>query len=91
MLQSEVLTKSQVGQNAPSYLKALYDSANLDEAKQVFEDQSEVYTSSPYFFLEAYNYFYEQNEVAYADAIIDEHFGLFEDNAVILKSLAYLL
>lgn len=84
------LTRTELDRNAPNYLKELRASESFEAAKATYEANVNRYGSSPYYFLDAYRYFYERwNEGAYADAIIEENYGLFENNPVLLKALAY--
>ncbi len=88
----KALSQEQVRKNWPTYLKQLYASNSFDEAKQVYETHKGAYSSSPYFQLDAHNYFVNKwNENDFANNIIKEHYDLFENNAVLLKALAYSL
>lgn len=85
------LTKEKVMNNAPTYLKELQGSSTFEAGKASFEEHSKKYSSSPYFVLDSYQYFYEKwNQKDYADTIIKNGYGLFRDNAVLLKALAYM-
>ena len=78
-------------QGAPTYLKELRSAATFDEAKSLFAATSKKYTSSPYFTIDAYQHFYERwGEKDYADEIVTNSYHLFENNAVLLKALAYV-
>lgn len=85
-LNQESLTK-----NAPSYMKQLRGSDTFEEAKTVYESNAEKYAASPYFVLDAYQYFYDtwKNE-KYADQIIEDAYTTIGLNPVHLKSLAYI-
>ncbi|MEM8999619.1 MAG: carboxypeptidase-like regulatory domain-containing protein [Bacteroidota bacterium] len=88
--EKEVVTKAQMANNVPTYLKALRAAGSLEAAKAIYTTYKMRYASSPYFALDTYNYFYDQwSASAYADAIIDDNYDLFMDNAVLLKALAY--
>ena len=90
-LKEKVLTSAEVERNNANYLKELHASGTLAMAKTVFEKYDTQYSSNPYFYLDAYNYFYDKkNDKDYADTIIEENFALFETNAVLLKALAYM-
>ncbi len=85
------LTEEKVMKNAPTYLKELQGSSSFKVAKASFEENSKKYSSSPYFLLDSYQYFYEKwNQKDYADTIIKNSYGLFQNNAVLLKALAYM-
>ncbi|MBC30938.1 MAG: hypothetical protein CMH48_08830, partial [Muricauda sp.] len=84
------LTEEQLAANYPIYLRQLEAAPSFESAKAVYEEYAPRYKGSPYFFLDAYRHFYEKwDEAAYADGIIEENFGLFGNNAVLLKALAY--
>ena len=89
-LKSKVLTKSEVEQNTPQYLKELLGSSTLEEAKTVYQKFNNQYSSSPYFFIDASNYFHDRwKDISFADEIIDNNSNAFKGNAVLLKALAY--
>ncbi|WP_222984013.1 carboxypeptidase-like regulatory domain-containing protein [Flagellimonas meishanensis] len=85
------LTENDLNQGAPTYLKQLQASTSLSEAKNIYETNMAKYATSPFFTLDAYRYFYEsRNENDFADDIIERKYGLFKNNAVHLKALAYM-
>ncbi len=85
-----ILTKTDIDNNKATYLKELESSSSFENAKAIFKKYSETYRSSPYFYLDAYTYFFTKwNQETYADAIIKDNFTLFQDNALLLKALAY--
>ena len=84
------LSRAEVANNAPTYLKELRASTSFESSKTLFEKHLATYSNSPYFILDAYAHFVEEhNEVEYADGIIDEHFVRYANNPVLLKALAY--
>ncbi len=84
------LSRAEVANNAPTYLKELRASTSFESSKALFEKHLATYSNSPYFILDAYAHFVEEhNEVEYADGIIDEHFVRYANNPVLLKALAY--
>jgi tetratricopeptide (TPR) repeat protein len=84
------LNREEVAKNAPSYLKDLMNSDSFENAKPIFEKHRATYSNSPYFLLDAYTYFSEtRKEMEYADGIIDEYFGPYTSNPVLMKALAY--
>jgi len=84
------LNREEVAKNAPSYLKDLMNSDSFENAKAIFEKHRATYSNSPYFLLDAYTYFSEtRKEMEYADGIIDEYFGPYTTNPVLMKGLAY--
>ncbi|WP_420601389.1 hypothetical protein [Flagellimonas sp.] len=85
------LASGEVMKNAPIYLQELEGSNSFENAKKLFETHSKKYASSPYFLLDSYQYFYEKwNQKEYANEIIENGYGLFQNNAVLLKALAYI-
>lgn len=89
-LTEKVLSPQQVADNAPTYMRELRASGSDQQARSVFEKFAARYSSSPYFFLDAYTYFSEErNDQGFADSIIAERMRLFDGNPVLLKALAY--
>ncbi len=65
-------------------------STSFETAQQVFKKYKNTYASSPYYFLDAITYFATRwDNDNYADDIINTNRSLFENNAVLLKALAY--
>jgi tetratricopeptide (TPR) repeat protein len=90
-LKSKVLTAAEVEANMPTYLKELRAAATNNAAKAIFEKSDNLYSNSPYFYLDAYKHFYGKwNDKSFADEIIDVNFKLFRNNAVLLKAMAYI-
>ena len=85
------ISKQQLDKNLPEYLKALYAASSEKEAQELYNEQSKAYGSSLYYFLDVFGYFSAkwQNK-EFADQLIQEHWYLFKDNPIGLKSLAYL-
>ncbi len=89
-INGKILTKADINRNKATYLKELEASTSLEDAKAVFDTYDAQYKSSPYFYLDAYSYFSDKwDELDFADAFIKAKYGLFENNAVLLKALAY--
>ncbi|MDT0621336.1 carboxypeptidase-like regulatory domain-containing protein [Croceitalea vernalis] len=85
-----ILTKEDIDKNKPQYLKELEASTSFEGAKGVFDKHAKAYKGSPYFHLDAYTYFTEKwKQQKYADGIIKNNYALFQNNAVLLKALAY--
>lgn len=85
-----ILTRAQVAKNAPTYLKELIAAKSRTEAQEIFEKNALKNSGNPYYFIDAYTYFYENwNDEAFADSIIESRFQLFDSNPVLLKALAY--
>lgn len=88
--QDDALDQEGVLKNSPSYIKDLYESTNLTEAKKHFENYAVTYKSDPYFILDSYLFFSAKGSVNYATELLQKNIGLFK-NAVQLKALAYAL
>ncbi len=87
----KVLSSEEILENSSTYLKELETSSSFAAAKKVFERFEISFSNSPYFYLDAYRHFSEKwNKMGYADGILEENFEQFEDNAVLLKALAYI-
>ncbi|MEM8847652.1 MAG: hypothetical protein AAGD17_11175 [Bacteroidota bacterium] len=87
----KALTAESVLNNAPEYLKELKRATSFEEAKSSYEVNAQKYTSSPYFLLDTYKYFYDTwHEEEYADQILEEGYSDISNNPVHLKSLAYI-
>ena len=84
------LSRAEVAKNAPTYLKELRGSGSFGESKAIFERYHSTYSNSPYFLLDAYAHFVgDHGQEDYADGIIEEHFGRYANNPVMMKALAY--
>ena len=89
--QPRALSEAELLANAPTYLQEWMASASNEEAQGLYQKYAPQYAASPYFFLDAFRYFYDQRgDRAFADAIIAEHRSKFSGNPVLLKALAYL-
>ncbi len=89
--QPRSLSEAELLANAPTYLQEWMASASNEEARELYQKYAPQYAASPYFFLDAYRYFYDQRgDRDFADGIIAEHRGKFSGNPVLLKALAYL-
>ncbi|NNM18697.1 MAG: hypothetical protein HKP24_09040 [Croceitalea sp.] len=85
-----LLTQDDIHKNKPNYLKELEASASFTEAKEVFDSYDQAYHASPYFYLDAHNHFVTKfDAIQFADGMIQDNYGLFEGNSVLLKALAY--
>lgn len=84
------LADNEVRNNWPKYKKELYASISLEAAQAKFKDLVATYTNAPYFLLDAQAYFAEEWDRAdLGEEIIASYFGLYEENPVLLKALAY--
>ena len=76
--------------NAPEYLKEFHASTTDDAAETVFGNYLSKYSGSYYFLVDSYRFFMERGNETFAESLIRENFGRFNDNPVALKSLAYV-
>ena len=84
------LSREEVAQNAPTYMKEFMQSGSFEESKALFEKHHKVYSNSPYFLLDAYTHFSDDlDQMDYADTLIEEYFGAYTNNPVLMKALAY--
>lgn len=87
----DALSGAAVQNELPTYLTELNQTTSFDQAREVYNKYEARYRSSPYFFLDAYRHFYDRlGEEAFADEIIRENFSRYQNNAVLMKALAYL-
>jgi tetratricopeptide (TPR) repeat protein len=85
------LSREEVAQNAPAYLKEFRKSESFEESKALFEKHYNIYSNSPYFLLDAYTHFSNDlNEEDYADMLIKDYFKPYKNNPVLMKALAYI-
>ncbi|WP_405397903.1 hypothetical protein [Maribacter sp. Asnod2-G09] len=76
-------------ENLPTYMKSINSSISLKEALNIYEGYSVLFSSSPHFYIDSYNLFYEKFGKKAADAVIESCFNRFKNNSVWLKALAY--
>lgn len=85
------LTQVNMLDSEPSYLLILEKNESLEDAKSVYYELEKKYLGSPYFFLDAYEFFYDQGDVEFSDAVIGKGLmTLFDKNPIVLKALAYM-
>ncbi|MEM1258871.1 MAG: carboxypeptidase-like regulatory domain-containing protein [Bacteroidota bacterium] len=86
-----ILSLEQLRKNGPTYLSELQQSNSFEEARVVYNKYKSAYGGSPYFFLDAQDYFKTKwNEKEFSEEIIGSNFYMFDKNPVLLKALAYL-
>lgn len=86
----DALGEDAVQNSQPAYIAALREAGSFDDARVVYNRYAAQYSGSPYFYLDAYRHFYEDlDAMEFADGIIRDNSFRFEDNAVVLKALAY--
>lgn len=87
-----LVSQDDLNRNAPVYLTAITGSQSLAEAKKVYEEYRPAYSAYPYFALDMQKYFAERwRATDFANEIMDNAAGQFENNPVLLKALAYQL
>lgn len=88
--QEDAISFKEQLQNAPVYLKDLYNSTSFSQATEIYNSYKTKYRNSPYFFLDAYDYFSSvKKNNKFAEKIINENKFLLDNNSVLLKALAY--
>ncbi len=76
--------------NWPAYKKELYASTSVEAAQAKFKELVATYANAPYFLLDAQAYFTEEwDREDIGEEVITNHFGIYEENPVLLKALAY--
>ncbi|MBT8209632.1 MAG: carboxypeptidase-like regulatory domain-containing protein, partial [Eudoraea sp.] len=87
----KILTQEEISKNAPRYLRELQDAPSKAEALSVYDKNKSIYSSSPFFVLDAYRMFTDiWKDTKLADSMIEANAYLFQKNAVLLKALGYL-
>ena len=90
-VQPKALNPSELLANAPTYLQELMAASSDQEARQIYQKYADQYAASPYFFLDAYQYFYQtRGNRNFADELMSLNKRIFEGNPVLLKALGYL-
>ena len=76
--------------NDPTYLQELYAAKDQQEAIFIYKANAKKYSSSYFYFLDAYDYFANNfKNQSFADNIIAEHWSLFEERDMMEEWLAY--
>jgi len=84
------LENQAIRNNWPGYKKQLYASTSVEVAQAKFKELLATYANAPYFLLDAQAYFTEEwDREDIGEEVIANHFGLYEENPVLLKALAY--
>ncbi len=89
--QNDAINEVSINKNLPTYLEELFASSNVDAAKETYLKNKSAYSSSPHYFLDAYDYFMSNKEPEFANQIIEDQMYLFEDHPVYSKALGYHL
>ncbi|WP_281543011.1 carboxypeptidase-like regulatory domain-containing protein [Maribacter aestuarii] len=85
-----LVSKNVEGTN-PTYLIRLLESKSETEAKEIYENQRTMHGSSPYYVLDAYDYFSNRwKNREFADSVIEQNKTILENNSHALKALAYI-
>ncbi|MDO6471924.1 hypothetical protein [Maribacter sp. 1_MG-2023] len=88
---NSALSSSDLKLDKPTYLNKLLSSTIESEAIELYKDQVKMYGSSYNYVLDAYDYFSQRwKNSDFADEIIQDNRGLFNENPLALKSLAYI-
>ena len=79
-----------VAQPLPAYMELYLAAQSEAEAIVTYENQLDKYGNSFYFVLDSYSYFRERwDNKKFANSLLEDNWGVFENNPVALKSLAY--
>jgi tetratricopeptide (TPR) repeat protein len=90
-VKEQALGAAAVAQSEPTYMTALREVNSSQEAKTIYNRYAEQYSGSPYFYLDTYQHFHDRlNDQDFADQIIRENRFRFDNNAAVLKGLAYI-
>ncbi|WP_445385157.1 carboxypeptidase-like regulatory domain-containing protein [Robiginitalea sp. IMCC44478] len=85
-----VLTAEAIKENQPQYLTSLQQSDSFEAAQENYNSLKAMYSSSGYFFLDAYKHFSEErSQQAFADGIIEENREVFREDPNLMKALAF--
>ncbi|MGB3152953.1 MAG: hypothetical protein WBB27_20020, partial [Maribacter sp.] len=88
--EAQLVSSTNLVNTNPIYLESMKMSSSLASAMDVFNDFESSYSSSPFFYLDSYEFFYNKGEKNFADEVMDRGYNLlFENNANMLKALAY--
>jgi hypothetical protein len=87
---NDAIDQEAVINNSTNYIKELYESKNLIEAKKKYGNYAISLKTNPYFFIDSYLFFVAKGDKTYATKILQNNIKLFE-NAVQTKALAYAL
>lgn len=87
--QDDAIGKEAILNSLPSYLEQLNASANVSAAKEVFSKNKTAYGSSPYYFIDSYDYFMRKGDSKFAGQIVEDYSYIFENQPVHSKALAY--
>lgn len=84
------LEEQDIRNNWPTYKKELYASVSVEAAQVKFKELAKTQSNSPYFLLDAQAYFTEEwDRPDLGEEIIANYLGIYEENPVLLKALAY--
>ncbi|MFT6995120.1 MAG: hypothetical protein ACJA1P_001861 [Maribacter sp.] len=85
------LTDVDIRNNWPTYLKELYASNSVEQAKEVYEGGKKIHNANPYYFIDAHQYFLAKwKNTIIAQKVFSDAYVLFEKNAELLKAIAYI-
>lgn len=88
---NDAVSQEAMRKNEPIYLRDLYQSSNVNEAKSLYEKYKKNFGSSYVFVLDTHRFFYERfGNAAATNEILTDNDLLFEENPIALKALAYM-
>ena len=86
-----VLSDSDVKNNWPIYLKELYASNSIKQAIEVYENKKKMHNVNAYYFIDAHQYFLAKwKNTTMAEKVLSDGHFLLEQNAELLKAIAYV-
>ncbi|WP_293295331.1 carboxypeptidase-like regulatory domain-containing protein [Allomuricauda sp.] len=85
----KVFLDTEIKNDLPAYLNEMNTAKSLNRALEVYEAYENHYSRIPYFYLDAFTYFYDKFESDRADEILIKNLDSFEKNPVWLKALAF--
>ncbi|QCX00174.1 hypothetical protein FGM00_08660 [Aggregatimonas sangjinii] len=86
----EVLTKNDTENDVSTYVLQLRNVGSEEQAIDLYRKQINTQGNSFHYVLDAYDYFSSKwKNIAFADSIIQDNFGIFCENPIALKALAY--
>ncbi|MBO0340804.1 carboxypeptidase-like regulatory domain-containing protein [Flagellimonas profundi] len=86
----KVVSRSEIKNELPTYLKEMENSSNLENAFRVYQKYRQDFSGIPYFYLDSYKLFFEKYGKVSADTILKDGLPYFESNPVWIKTLAFI-
>lgn len=88
---NDAISQEAMRKNEPIYLRELYKSSTVDEAKSLYKKHKKNFGGSYVFALDNYQFFYDTyGDIEITNQILSDSKLLFEENPMALKALAYV-